>query len=74
MFLTIVNDKVMLEIGGRKNAIESVKQFKGLVANHGAENVMCSSSIDFPEDFTSNPATIKLAKALAKAEGRKEDQ
>lgn len=41
---------------------ERMKRFK--ITDPDELVIMCSSSMDFPEDSTDNPATIKLAREL----------
>jgi len=44
--------------------ITSVEQLRGLLAERNEDSFMCSSSMDFPEDCTSNKSTIDLARAI----------
>ncbi len=76
--LGIRNDKVMIryvdtERGKQKERIvKSVDDFKNFIitrmklAKCEPEDliIMCSSSMDFPEDSTNNKKTIKLAREL----------
>ena len=75
-FLSIKNDRVEI-VQSHRDAfpyiVKSVADFNDYFAQEAKRlgfpssllDVRKSSSIDFPEEFTSNPETIELAKALA---------
>jgi hypothetical protein len=74
--LSIRNDQVVINCGVGMNAdyrvITSEEDFDEFLCDEALRrgvttidlNIMCSSSMDYPEDDTSNPATIALARAL----------
>jgi len=72
-FLTIVNDKVVVEIEsnnaftpGERIVIESIEELEtgGPNGIFFKSALYKSSSIDFPEESTENAETIALAKAI----------
>ena len=74
--LTILNDQVVINCGVGNNddyrVITSEEAFDEFIVDEALRlgvttidlNIMCSSSMHFPEDDTSNPETIRLARAL----------
>lgn len=71
--LTITNGKVTIgHSGGKKHVINSVEEFvkyvkrKAKAAKCEPDDliIMCSSSMDFPKEYTSDPAVLKLVRAL----------
>jgi len=74
-FLTIENDAVVVKTDYVAQAVASEAELAAFIASSakaaGVANedlsVLASSSLDFPEEFTSNKATIALAKALKAA-------
>lgn len=76
--LGIEDDKVMLRYQDtargpqKKHVVESVEDFAAFIKQRCDKAkikfddliIMCSSSMDFPQDSTDNKKTIKLAKAL----------
>jgi hypothetical protein len=70
------NDQVVINCGVGNNddyrVITSEEDFQEFLFDEAKRlgvtffelNIMCSSSMDFPEDHTSNPETIALARAL----------
>jgi len=76
LYLTINNDRVQISRGhddAFPYTLKSVADFRQYLRHeslHGPARddlpVYRSSSIDFPEEFTTNPATIALAKELSK--------
>lgn len=63
-FLTIKNGKIVLEVGKTSTTVTSVTQFNQLMVDKGLGSLLFSSTMDFPGDFTKDPETIALAKAL----------
>jgi len=73
LFLTIENDSVVLmddrDVSYR---VDSVEGYRLLLESEASRlgvtvedlTVMASSSMDFPEDFTTNPQTVQLAREL----------
>lgn len=81
-YLTIEHDKVWVKFKGTRGgdisrpvkSVDDLKQFlisKADEANVsiGELRVMASSTLDFPDDFTHDGATITLARELSKREG-----
>ena len=62
MFLTIDDGKLVAKIGARKAVIENLDQANELLVHHGG--AMCSSKVDFPEDYTDDAQVIELCWAL----------
>jgi hypothetical protein len=71
-FLTIQEDAVVIRNGDCIIPLSSQEDFAAFLRNEAKTHhiaisdvpIFASSSMDFPEEFTSNPATIALAKAL----------
>jgi hypothetical protein len=67
--LSISDHKVVLSWGGWNDriqrVIDSVEDYEEFMSIQGEDaRVACSSSIDYPEDETTNEKTINLARAL----------
>lgn len=73
-FLEIKDDRITIGRSGDAfpYTVKSVADFRDYLTHEGnrigvkpeAVLVCASSTLDFPEEFTSNPETIKLARAL----------
>lgn len=67
-FLTIENKRLALklirgQVGSESEVtevIESRAQWDRIMRERGNPDVICSSAIDFPEDFTDDPAVLAL--------------
>ena len=76
-FITIENERVVAKYegvggGGIVRSFDSSDDLEAFFAAKASEacvpvdalEVSCSSAIDFPREFTSNPVTIALAESL----------
>lgn len=73
--IAIENDTVVVVSSYETKPVASLAELQGYMAEQAKRagvlvdelNVMASSTIDFPEEWTSNKQTIALAKALKAA-------
>lgn len=70
-YLRVAEDGIIARRSGVTDKAEfkfrTVEALIEWLDRNGMSRVMCSSSLDFPEEFTSDPAIIKLAEALRNA-------
>lgn len=66
-FMTVVEEGVQLSIYGEDSTTEvinSLFEFDKWHRKHKPSTTMGSSKMDFPDEYTSDPAVIKLVKVI----------
>lgn len=64
IYLTLSGGSLWARYNDRKDIITSVDGLITLMRETGIERVSCSSSLDHPEEYTSDPSTIALCEQL----------
>ncbi len=69
-FLTIENGKLVdyPDYSDTPVEVTSVQQLQAMMEADPLTRIMCSSSIDFPEEYTSDPVVLELVAALWSAD------
>lgn len=69
IYLSVRDDRVVADLDSTKRGTKTVplrdeRHLLDLLIERGEDSVLCSSSLDFPEEYTKNADTIALCNKI----------